>query len=160
MTESAIVFRGLSLKRAGALRSGPDANGQSPERAVSDGEGVPCRHCLHMIEKGDDYLILAERPFTTVQPYAEVGPIFLHARDCMTYDDGSSDLPPVLRDSPSYLLRGYDEGERIVYGTGGLVPGEEIVDRAAAILSDPQVCFVHVRSASNNCWQARIERRA
>lgn len=54
---------------------GPDANGQPPERQISDGGGNPCRHCLKMIPKGAGMLILAHRPFPVPQPYAEIGPI-------------------------------------------------------------------------------------
>ena len=93
----------------------PDANGRPPERAVSDGDGNPCRHCLAMIEEGAEMLVLAHRPFATVNPYAEVGPIFLHARECEPFRGKGA--PPVLA-SPTYLVRGYGADERIVYGTG------------------------------------------
>ncbi len=53
-----------------------------PERRTSNGVGVPCRHCLRNVEAGRDYLILAYRPFPALQPYAETGPIFLHAEPC------------------------------------------------------------------------------
>ena len=61
-------------------RGGPDAYGMVPERRVSDGDGVPCRHCLKNVAAGKDYLILAYRPFPELQPYAETGPIFLLRR--------------------------------------------------------------------------------
>src|SRR3989338_5984771 len=51
---------------------GPDANGQAPERHISDGGGNPCRHCLAMIPKGSPMLVLAHRPFPQPQPYAEL----------------------------------------------------------------------------------------
>ena len=63
---------------------GVDANGQLPERQVSDGGGNPCRHCLQMIPAGAGMLILAHRPFPAPQPYAEIGPIFLCADACAT----------------------------------------------------------------------------
>ena len=46
----------------------PDAHGQQPERATSDGGGNPCRHCLTYIPEGAEMLILAHRPFSTTQP--------------------------------------------------------------------------------------------
>ena len=58
---------------------GTDANGQKPERHVCSGGMMPCRHCLADIKAGEPYLILAHRPFPSAQPYAEQGPIFLHA---------------------------------------------------------------------------------
>jgi hypothetical protein len=154
---SAIRFVALPTEVVNVLQAGGlDANGQRPERVLSDGDGVPCRHCLQSVAAGAPYLILAHRPFTTVQPYAELGPIFLHAEHCTRYAE-SSTLPPILG-SPQYILRGYDAQERIIYGTGQVAPTAEIVERAAALFARPDVAFVHVRSATNNCFQCRIER--
>ena len=41
--------------QAGSL----DANGQPPEREISDGLGNPCRHCLSNIDKGEEKLVLS-----------------------------------------------------------------------------------------------------
>jgi hypothetical protein len=135
----------------------PDANGQVPERHVSDGGGNPCRHCLRMIPKGEGMLVLAHRPFPAPQPYAEVGPIFLCADKCLA--GGGADVPEILA-SPDYIVRGYSAEDRIVYGTGGVTPTPAIPTRAAVLLDDPRVAYVHVRSARNNCFQVRIDRGA
>ena len=76
-------------------RGAADANGQLPEQKVSDGSGVPCRHCLRLVPEGRAYLVLAYRPFRRITPYAEVGPIFLCADEC---DSGTRTdrLPPFL----------------------------------------------------------------
>lgn len=134
---------------------GPDANGQMPERTVSDGDGNPCRHCLKMIPEGADMLVLAHRPFPAPQPYAEVGPIFLCADEC---EAGGGETSPEMLDSSDYIIRGYGLDDRIVYGTGRVVPTESIVAEAGARLSDARVAYVHVRSARNNCFQVRIDR--
>ena len=150
-----MIFRGMKTGEAERLRAGgADANGRAPERAVSDGDGNPCRHCLGMIGAGEPMLVLAHRPFEAVQPYAEVGPVFLHANPCEPYEGGA--MPPCL-DSPAYLARGYGADERIAYGTGQVAALADLPARAAALLADERVAFVHVRSASNNCWQARID---
>ena len=95
-------FLALPTDTVRALRAGaPDAHRRAPERAVSDGGDNPCRHCLTEIPEGRGMLVLAHRPFTTPQPYAESGPIFLCA--------------------------------------------------------DARVAFAHLRSASNNCCQCRVE---
>lgn len=136
--------------RAGA----PDANGQVPERHISDGGGNPCRHCLAMIPQGAGMLVLAHRPFPAPQPYAEIGPIFLCADECAA--GGRAELPEMLA-SPEYILRGYGRDDRIVYGTGAATPTAQIAERAGSLLADPRVDYVHVRSARNNCFQVRIE---
>lgn len=138
-------------------RREPDAYGLPPELHVSDGQGMPCRHCLANIAKGYGYLILAYRPFPELQPYAETGPIFLHAEQCDAYDGGEA-VPPILTTSKDYLLRGYGADDRIVYGTGAITPVDGIDARATELLQRPEVAYVHVRSARNNCYQCRIER--
>jgi hypothetical protein len=139
----------------GYQSGGLDANGQVPERQVSDGGGNPCRHCLKMIPNGADMLVLAHRPFPAPQPYAEVGPIFLCGDACKA--GGGEALPEIL-ESPSYILRGYGANDRIVYGTGAVVATETLPAEAARRLADPRVSYVHVRSARNNCFQVRIDR--
>lgn len=156
---STIRFVAIPTEIVTALQVGrPDANGQSPERHLSDGDGVPCRHCLDLVGAGEPYLILAHRPFVTLQPYAESGPIFLHAETCLRYPETAA-LPPMLG-SPQYILRGYNCAERIIYGTGQIVPTDQITARAAALLARAEVAYIHVRSATNNCFQCRIERAA
>ncbi|QYZ68258.1 DUF1203 domain-containing protein [Neotabrizicola shimadae] len=133
---------------------GPDANGQVPERRISDG-GNPCRHCLKVIPEGAEMLVLAWRPFPALQPYAECGPIFLCADPCEA--GGGEDLPEILA-SPDYIVRGYGADDRIVYGTGAVVPTAQLGEEAALRLEDARVAYVHVRSARNNCYQLRIDR--
>ena len=151
-----ITFEALPTDRVRAWRRGaPDANGQPPEQgAISDGAGVPCRHCLSTVPAGAGYLILAHRPFPALQPYAETGPIFVCAEDCARWQGPG--LPPILATSPDYLLKGYGPDHRIRYGTGRIVPAGEVAAYAEALLADPTLAFVDVRSARNNCFQLRI----
>lgn len=150
-------FTALPTDIVEAYRKGdPDAFGNPPEHVVSQGDGNPCRHCLRLIPKGAEMLILAHKPFDGTHPYAEVGPIFLCADACTR--GGGADLPEMLTSSPAYLIKGYSAADRIVYGTGGVVPTGEMQDRIDAIFADPEVAYIHVRSARNNCYQARVER--
>lgn len=136
--------------------SGVDANGHAPERQISDGNNIPCRHCLTDVAAGKAYLILAHRPFPEPQPYAEQGPIFLHAEPCARRPE-STELPPIL-DSPRYIVRGYDDRDRIVYGSGRISETDDIVAEVEKMFEDPRITYAHVRSATNNCYQCRIER--
>jgi Protein of unknown function (DUF1203) len=139
-----------------AYRAGsPDANGMPPERAVSDGAGNPCRHCLRPIPRGAPMLVLAHRPFPAPQPYAEIGPIFLCAEACERWR--GEGLPPIAT-APDHLVRGYSRDDRIRYGTGAVIATGALLDRAEALLARDDVAYVHVRSARNNCYQFRIDR--
>jgi len=135
---------------------GHDAHGQSPEHAVSDGGGNPCRHCLKYIPKGAGMLILAHRPFPEAQPYAETGPVFLCSDPCEQHQ--GDQIPEVFTQSPDYLIKGYNHDDRIVYGTGIVITKDKMMQQAEEILKDGQVDYVHIRSSRNNCYQARIDR--
>jgi hypothetical protein len=144
----------------GFQSGGLDAYGRPPERRVADGQGqfrVPCRHCLKDVAIGEEYLILAYRPFETVHPYTETGPVFLHAKNCDRHP-ATEEMPGMLRRSAQMIVRGYSADERIVYGTGAVVPTDQIAQTAAALLARGDVEFVHVRSATNNCFQCRVDR--
>src|SRR5262245_59714284 len=152
-----IRFVALNTSAVRAMQSGaPDANGQAPEVHVAQGGSTPCRHCLKPITEGERYLVLAHRPFPAPQPYAEQGPIFLHAQPCPR-GGGTADIPEFLA-SPSYIVRGYGANDRIVYGTGQIIATPEIPAAAARLLARDDIAYVHVRSASNNCYHCRIER--
>ncbi len=133
---------------------GRDANGQEPEHLVAKG-GEPCRHCLRPIAAGETMLVVAHRPFPAPQPYAELGPIFLHATSCA--QGGGAELPQFLQ-SPRYIVRGYNSADRIVYGTGAIIDTPAIPAHAAAMLENDTIAYCHVRSATNNCYHCRIER--
>lgn len=151
------IITGLETGPVRVLQNGgTDAHGQPPEHAVSDGGGNPCRHCLQYIPKGEEMLVLAHRPFPVAQPYAETGPIFLCAKPCIRHAGDA--LPEALTGSQDYLIKGYNAEDRIVYGTGAIVPVAEIPASAGRIFADRNVAYIHVRSARNNCYQARIDR--
>jgi hypothetical protein len=154
-----ITFRAMETAEARALQAGAlDANGQKPERHVSDGDGVPCRHCQRDVAAGEPYLVLSYRPFPALQPYAETGPIFLHAEPCERYPE-SDHIPEMFRkNGRRYLLKGYNAADRIVYGTGTIVSPDELAAAATRILAREDVRYVHVRSATNNCYQLRVQR--
>ena len=152
-----IQFKALPTQHVRALqRCAGDAYGRIPERKISDGDGVPCRHCLKHVPAGEEYLVLAYRPFPDLQPYAETGPIFLHARECERAAETEA-LPEML-ESADYIVRGYGQDDRIVYGSGGVIPTGAIAARAEALFERDDIAYVHVRSARNNCYQCRIDR--
>ena len=153
-----LVFRGLPTNEVSKLQNGgKDSYGHETELHISDGNDNPCRHCLGLIDEGDEFLVLAHRPFSSLQPYAETGPIFLHKQECSAYIDQGG-IPDILYGSDQYIMRGYDEDERIIYGTGTIVANMDLRRKAGELFQNEKVSFIHIRSASNNCYQARIDR--
>lgn len=136
-------------------RGGADANGQPALVRIAEGAANPCRHCLGLIAEGEEKLVLAHRPFAGPQPYAEIGPIFLHRSSCRRYVSDS--VPAWFAFMEPALVRGYDREDWIRYDTGKVVRGVEVADESRRILEDESVAYVHVRSKFN-CFQCRIER--
>ena len=151
-----LVVRGIPSEHADGIRKGgPDANGQPAMVRVAQGMSNPCRHCLQLIDEGDDKLVLSYRPFGHAQPYAESGPIFLHSRACPRYESDS--LPLWFAYLQPAIVRGYGYDDWIRYETGNVVPGGELTDECRKILANEEVAYVHIRSKFN-CFQCRVER--
>jgi len=147
---------GMPTAEVEALREGgPDANGQPAQIHVAEGLANPCRHCLGLIFEGDEKLVLSYRPFPSLQPYAESGPIFLHREPCRRYQADA--LPGWFEHLDPAIVRGYGDDDWIRYDTGRVVPGRDLGAACRAILADPTIAYVHVRSKWS-CFQCRVER--
>ena len=148
----------LPTEIADAARRAVNAGSADHALITVDSPGSsPCRHCLRNIGAGEELFVFAYRPFPELQPYAETGPIFLHKQPCKRYS-ADEVLPPVLTTSTDFIVRGYGENDRIVYGTGAVTPIEKIPAYATELLARPGIAYVHVRSARNNCYQCRIDK--
>ncbi len=153
-----LQFQALATDAVRAMQDGqPDYYDLTPEVSVSDGVGNPCRHCLDHVPSNAPMLILSYRPFPGPQPYAEVGPIFLCGDECARFET-SPELPPILKTSPTYLIKGYTGDDRIKYGTGIVIQPSEIKGVCEQIFTDETVAYIHVRSATNNCYMCRVTR--
>ena len=151
-----LSVQGLSSDWVAAVRAGgPDAHGQPALVRQAVGFANPCRHCLQLMAPGEDMLVLAHRPFDRLQPYAEVGPIFLHRHACERYSAPA--LPAWFRHLQPAIVRGYGLDDWILYETGDVVPGEALEAACQRILAQPAVAYVHIRSKFN-CFQCRVDR--
>lgn len=151
-----LSYIAITSSKVKALRTGAlDDNNQPAETSISDGDGNPCRHCLAEIALDQPMLILAHRPFDRLQAYAETGPVFLCANQCERHPE-SAGLPDLYRHR-QMLIRGYDQNDRIVYGTGKVIDMKDIEAEAGRLFEDSAVKFIHVRSPTNNCYHFRIK---
>jgi hypothetical protein len=147
---------GIETSEFDRLRNGgSDANGQIPQTHVAEGLANPCRHCLGLIAEGDRKLVLSYRPFDEPQPYAETGPIFLHAADCPRYE--RDEMPAWFDFLDPAIIRGYGQDHWIRYDTGNVVPGTTLTEVCREILADSTIAYVHIRSKFN-CFQCRVDR--
>lgn len=125
---------------------------------TSDAEGNPCRHCLRMTRLGERLILFTYRPFEESGPYAEIGPIFIHADACERYG-GDAGFPEDFI-ARALTLRAYGKTER---GNLSIVDAE--VSRPGAssdvltrLFLDERVTFVHARNPAWGCFDFRIDR--
>lgn len=151
-----LLIQGIPTETAHHLRhGGVDSYGNYPEVHLTEGVANPCRHCLQLIHEGEHKLVLAYRPFSREQPYAETGPIFLHETECSRYESGSFPEWFVFLDPA--IVRGYDEKDWIIYETGSVITGTNLKEECLKIFENPAAKYIHVRS-KYNCFQCKVER--
>jgi hypothetical protein len=115
---------------------------------------APCRHCLRLAPPGTELIVFAYCPLSTKGPYAEVGPVFVHAQPCERY--GACDRFPSDYRGRVLTMRGYnDRGtiEAALISEAG--SPEAAID---ALFADERVRFIHVRNPAWGCFHFQLER--
>jgi hypothetical protein len=131
-----------------------DAHGNALHVQISESDGNACRSCLRLTPHGTALILLAHRPFTTGGPYAETGPVFVHAEPCEPYR--TNDEFPADFLSRTLVFRAYDTKGSIHDAT--LAAGDEADATLTRLFSEPEVAAVHVRSPAWGCFQFAVER--
>jgi hypothetical protein len=119
-----------------------------------DGERHQCRHCLRLTEPGEGFILLSYSPFSSRQPYAEHGPIFIHERNCSRYDREREYPEEFPR--KAVVLRGYNAAEEIVGAE--YAGGREVEDVIGELFADARVSRIHARNSTYGCFMFRIDR--
>ncbi len=83
-------------------------------------------------------------------------PFFVHAEPCARHGE-TAEVPALFLSREQVLIRGYGMDDRIVYGTGQVMPSAKIGTVARDLLARPAVAYLHLRSAGYNCYGCRIE---
>lgn len=115
---------------------------------------APCRVCLRISKEPEDLILMSYQPLPDRNPYAEIGPIFIHAHECEPYS--STDAFPEDFLARELVVRAYDADGRILDAT--VAASGHGTNVAAAFLSDPRVDEVHVRHTSYTCFDFKIKR--
>ena len=115
-----------------------------------------CRSCLRLTEPGEGFILLSYTPFTTDQPYAEAGPIFIHERPCSPYVEASA--YPAEFPRREVVLRAYNAADEIE--AAERVGERRIEDVIAEVVGNPRVAYVHARNATYGCYMFRIDKGA
>lgn len=98
--------------------------------------------------------MLSYQPSKGTGPYAEIGPIFIHAEQCEPYSQLER-FPEDFSDR-SLVVRAYAYDGRIV--DAAVVDPGGAPARAAQFLSDSSIEEVHVRHVSYTCYDFKIVR--
>ncbi len=115
---------------------------------------APCRHCLRVAAAGERLIVFAYRPFDGGGPYAEVGPVFIHADACAAY--GDHQLFPQDFVQRLLTMRGYNE--RGTIETAELSQPGDPEASLERLFSHERVRFVHVRNPAWGCFDFRVDR--
>lgn len=151
------TFRYLPIDGALARRiraTMRDEHGNALRVQVSEDDSNPCRACLRITTSGSRLILFAHRPFTSDGPYAEVGPVFIHADDCPTYtetDRFPADFRARRLTFRAYDTRGDIHGATVADGT----EAEAVLER---LFAHDTVAEVHVRNPAWGCYDFRVVR--
>jgi hypothetical protein len=123
-------------------------------REVAAGR-APCRHCLKLIQKGQEELLLF-----TYDPFRELGepplpgPVYIHAGECARHPE--IDVIPEEYRGRLLTLEGYGENRALLKEIRVSNGAEE---RAAEqLFRDAKIRYVNVRSTEAGCFLFRLER--
>jgi len=120
---------------------------------VDSSTGYPCRHCLRWAQPGERVILF---PYTSIpagHPYAEIGPIFIHAEPCKRYGT-TCEYPADFRNGR--VLRAYDTNYNMI--DAEVVNGREPEEVIEKLFQISKTAFVDARSVSRGCFTFRIQR--
>lgn len=116
--------------------------------------GTQLRCCLRYAFPGERVMLIAYRPSERGGPYAEVGPVFVHADRCAGYAD-STEYPVSFRDRRR-LFRAYGPDGRQV--DNQIVEPAEVDAAIEELLGRPEIEFIHSRNVLAGCYMFTITR--
>ena len=144
----------IATEVANRARAAAAAGASDHALVVADSpDAYPCRHCLRWATAGESLILF---PFASVPPgypYAESGPIFVHADACQRYAE-TEVFPFAFR--KNRVLRAYDSKHTMI--DAAVVNGDEPEAVIENLLENPDTHFIHVRSLLRGCYTMGIAR--
>jgi hypothetical protein len=142
--------------RLAAMRAAGHDEHANPFTAYPALGWEPLRCCLRLAGERESIALISYAPFATVSPWAEVGPVYVHADACAGFD--GDELPEQLRTGPR-ILRTYRADETMDYAHVTLVPeGEDLEPALSKLFAEPGVATVHVRAMLTQCFTYTVGR--
>ena len=129
--------------------TGQDEAGNVPRERIDDEGGSPLRCCLRDARPGEHLLLISYTPPGVTGPYAERGPVFVHAEPCPGYPD--THAYPHALGHRKQIVRGYDQDGNMATATV-VADGREAEQELTTILARPDIRVAHVRNVAAGCY--------
>jgi uncharacterized protein DUF1203 len=133
--------------------TGRDEAGNELRTRVDDEGGSPLRCCLRDTTPGERVLLIAYTPPGVTGPYAERGPVFIHAEPCPGYPD--VDRYPAGLGHRRQIVRGYDRAGNMATATL-VADGTEAEQELVTVLGRPDIQVAHVRNVAAGCYNFAV----
>lgn len=135
---------------------GVDRWGNIPEAFRGDG-GEQLRCCLRRARPGEMLWVIAHAPLSVQRPWREVGPVFVHAQPCTSYD-ANQGLPDLI-DGRALVLRSYAPDGAMYYAGNRIThPDDDVGAILEELLANRDILEVHLRNVQAQCFIARVTR--
>lgn len=133
--------------------TGRDEAGNVPRDVIDDDGGSPLRCCLRDALPGEHMLLISYTPPGVAGPYAERGPVFVHALQCHGYPD--TNAYPHALGHRKQIVRGYDQHGNMATATV-VADGHEAEQELTTILARPEIRVAHVRNVAAGCYNFAV----
>src|SRR5947207_4580160 len=154
MSNSMFRIIPLPTEIAEAARRAINAGVADHSLLTADSPGsAPCRHCLRWAQPGEDVILFPYAAIPSCHPYAETGPIFVHAEKCERYS-ATDEYPAEFRNGR--VLRAYDSNYNLI--DAQVVDGSEPETVIERLFQNANAAFVDVRSVTHGCFTFRVQR--
>lgn len=128
----------------------------NPLQEFKTRESFPLRCCLTRSAADSEIALISYSAMDQPQPWAEVGPVYVHLQPCEGYD--AAGLPADLRHGPRVLRPYRADGSMNYDGITVVEPGVDLEAQLSQLLSDPEHQEVHVRAHPTQCFTYRVTR--
>jgi hypothetical protein len=128
----------------------------NPVVANRNRAGAPLRCCLRDASADESVALIAHRPSALGGPYAEVGPVFIHADACAGYPDPER-YPEAFR-YRRQVLRAYDAEGAQIDDLNTLVEGCDADAVITGLLARAEVSHLHSRNVLAGCYMFTVTR--
>ena len=144
----------ISKAYAEKIRSGmKDDFGHELHSTKLSGRAL-CRFCLADGGPEHKHILFSYLPVENTNPYAEVGPVFIH-ENCEQYQDVYS-VPHDLTTRRYLTVRGYSAEHNLIKGY--MTSGNDIVETIHKLFRHAEVESIHINDASSGCYFLKLAR--